>query len=409
MFRLLALHPGPDVSVPGAAGLAAVGRPAAEAALTELAAMNMAAESGPRRFALHSLLKEFALERAADEESEAGLEAARQRMFDTYLHTAVNANVTLTTQPTPARPAPECPVPGADVTTFRPNDSTAGIKWFATEREVLGTLVTAAAAQRRDLVVWQLVCTQSPYLGIQARWEEDLEFGRLALRSARALGDPLAEAHLHRLLGRCLANIGDTGGSLAHLERALRAYEAAGHPIHAVETHRTIANVWYVAGDHEAACTEMAVYLEYSRASGNGRAEAMALNSMGWFHAHLGRYDSALELLREALDLLHTSGDDTYLAKIWDSLGFTYHRSGDLGQAVSAYSAAIAASEAKGDERQRGLEYLRIGDVYRDAGDLVQAERHWAVALQVMCEWRWPEAQEVRERLAGVDLGRSVV
>jgi transcriptional regulator with XRE-family HTH domain len=60
MFRLLGLHPGPDISVPAAASLAAVEKPEARRLLRELARGCLIAEHIPGRYAFHDLLRAYA-------------------------------------------------------------------------------------------------------------------------------------------------------------------------------------------------------------------------------------------------------------------------------------------------------------------------------------------------------------
>jgi hypothetical protein len=60
MFRLLGLHPGPDISVPAAASLAAVEKPEARRLLGELARGCLIAEHIPGRYAFHDLLRAYA-------------------------------------------------------------------------------------------------------------------------------------------------------------------------------------------------------------------------------------------------------------------------------------------------------------------------------------------------------------
>jgi hypothetical protein len=36
------------------------------------------------------------------------------------------------------------------------------------------------------------------------------------------------------------------------------------------------------------------------------------------------------------------------------------------------------------------------------------AVENWTIALEMMSAQRWPEVRDARERLAGVDVGRSV-
>jgi DNA-binding SARP family transcriptional activator len=57
MFRLLGLHPGPDIGVPAAASLAAVDEPEARRVLGELARDCLVTEHAPGRYAFHDLLR----------------------------------------------------------------------------------------------------------------------------------------------------------------------------------------------------------------------------------------------------------------------------------------------------------------------------------------------------------------
>src|SRR5215467_15823592 len=62
MFALLGLHPGPDISIPAAASLAAIAQAAARRLLRELARAHLIAEHAPGRYAFHDLLRAYAAE-----------------------------------------------------------------------------------------------------------------------------------------------------------------------------------------------------------------------------------------------------------------------------------------------------------------------------------------------------------
>jgi len=62
MLRLLAVHPGPDISVPVAASMAGVPAPRAQELLRELEQASLAAEHEPGRFTVHDLLRAYAAE-----------------------------------------------------------------------------------------------------------------------------------------------------------------------------------------------------------------------------------------------------------------------------------------------------------------------------------------------------------
>jgi hypothetical protein len=88
MFRLLGIHPGPDVTVSTAASLAGVPRGEAYLALTKLSGEHLLTEYTPGRYRLHDLLRAYAAEQARSSDSDAERNAAVRRVLDYYLHTA---------------------------------------------------------------------------------------------------------------------------------------------------------------------------------------------------------------------------------------------------------------------------------------------------------------------------------
>ena len=65
MFRLLGMHPGPDITAPAAASLAGLPPRQAHRALHELARAHLIAEQVPGRYAFHALLRAYAAEQPA--------------------------------------------------------------------------------------------------------------------------------------------------------------------------------------------------------------------------------------------------------------------------------------------------------------------------------------------------------
>ena len=132
LFRLLAIHPGPDITLPAAASLAGTGLAQARIALADLTDRNILTEHRPGRYRLHDLLRTYADEQAclvitADERS-----AAIRRVLDHYVRTAGNA----------ARFHPEhyllpraMPTPAIAVENF--DSGQEATDWFDAEYEVL--------------------------------------------------------------------------------------------------------------------------------------------------------------------------------------------------------------------------------------------------------------------------------
>ncbi|MFJ1968882.1 BTAD domain-containing putative transcriptional regulator [Streptomyces sp. NPDC087903] len=82
LFRLLAPHPGPDLTADAAAALAAVPARTARLVLDELADAHLVTERTPGHYATHDLLRVFAAELGAAHDSPAERHAAGQHLSD---------------------------------------------------------------------------------------------------------------------------------------------------------------------------------------------------------------------------------------------------------------------------------------------------------------------------------------
>jgi tetratricopeptide (TPR) repeat protein len=92
MFRLLGLHPGPDISPEAAASLAALDLDSARRALDALTAAHSISEHVPGRYSFHDLLRAYAAERALALDTDAERRGALRRICDFYLHTGHTAD-----------------------------------------------------------------------------------------------------------------------------------------------------------------------------------------------------------------------------------------------------------------------------------------------------------------------------
>ena len=113
LFRLLGLHPGPDITVAAAASLAGIAPERARVLLAELARAHLLTEHSPGRYALHDLLRAYATELAQADDSDDARDAAVGRVLDHCLHTAHAAARLIEPYFAPVDPAP--PRPGVIV------------------------------------------------------------------------------------------------------------------------------------------------------------------------------------------------------------------------------------------------------------------------------------------------------
>src|SRR6185437_11639119 len=151
MFRLLGLHPGPDITAPAAASLAAVTLPAARGALRELARASLTTEHAPGRYAFHDLLRSYSYEQALDTIPAAERHAALRRALDHYLQSAYAARVVLYPGHDTIRIDP--PLPGVRAESFASKRD--ALAWLDAEYQVFINGIDGAVAENIDDFAWR--------------------------------------------------------------------------------------------------------------------------------------------------------------------------------------------------------------------------------------------------------------
>jgi DNA-binding SARP family transcriptional activator len=198
LFRLLGTQPGHEITAAAAAALAAMPLRQAGTFLGELARASLLTEHVPGRFTCHDLLRAYAAERSTAEDSAAQRDLALGRLLHWYLRTADAAARVVT----PARrhlslgPAP----PGYQAPEFATYEQ--AMDWLVAERASLVTAVRDARRRGLHRLAWQLPLALWDVFLLRGPWDQWIETGQIALRSARQLGDTAAEARvLNQLAG----------------------------------------------------------------------------------------------------------------------------------------------------------------------------------------------------------------
>ena len=139
-FRLLGLHPGADFDAYAAAALTDTALRQARWLLERLARAHLIQPAGASRYGMHDLLRAYAADQAADQDSEQERGAALTRLFDHYLATAAVAAGTLfpADPDQPALPQPAGPVPPV-------TSPAAVLAWLDARRSTLVAVAAHAA------------------------------------------------------------------------------------------------------------------------------------------------------------------------------------------------------------------------------------------------------------------------
>ncbi|WP_189332849.1 AfsR/SARP family transcriptional regulator [Actinoplanes ianthinogenes] len=405
LFRLLALHPGPDLPVPAAAALAGLPVDRARPLLEELARTSLVVQHTAGRYTFHDLLRVYATGLAQHTDSEAERRDATRRLLDHYLRYAYAADRLLypardplTRPPDPPETAPE-----------RPDCENEALTWFAAEHRGLLAAVHQAAAAGFDEQAWRLAWSMATFLNREGHWHELTTVGRTALAAGRRLGDPYAQAQASCLLAYAATRLGQFEAAGAELRQALDLFGRGDHRAGQAHAHLNLAYVMERREDRPGALGHSRRALELYRSVGHARGEAIALNAVGWCHALLGEYEQARTCCQQALPLLLDLGDRTGQADTWDSLGYAYEHLGRYDQAINCYRQAVKLVRRLGDRYREATTFVNLGEAQRTAGDPEAARDSWRQALTILDQLRHPDATQVRARLAAaVPTGAAV-
>ena len=401
MFRLLGVHPGPDISLSAAASLAGMPRAAAGAALRELVRTHMVAEYLPARFTFHDLLRAYAADQAERHDPEPERRAAAHRVLDHYLHTAMAASNRFS----PFRSALQLAGPQPGVLPADVTDKDQAMAWFDAEVPVLLALIAFADASDFDTHAWQIPWTLGPFFNRRGRWQDYTATQRIALAAATRLDDTLALAHAHHLLGHVQSQTGAYEAADPNFRRALDEFRELGDRANEAVVLNGLAGMLEKQERYPEALAVALDALRMLKAVGHWWTQATLENGVGWLYAHLGQYDRALTHCQRALSLHRDSGHRGGTADTLDSIGYVYLHLGDIAQAKAHYTKAIEAYREIGAPFGEGNSLSGLGDAVLVEGDREAARTAWRDAIVILDRLPHPLADDVRAKLSGLGPG----
>ena len=401
LFRLLALHPGPDVTVPAAASLAGLPVAGVRPLLAELARAHLLTEHAPGRYAFHDLLAAYATELVHGKESEAERQAAQRRVFDHYVHTAFAATRLMMPHREPVALDP----PARGAVPERLADRTQAVAWFVAENAVVLAAVERAAAAGFASHAWQLAWTVADFLDRQGRWLEIVESQRTALEVAEQYGDVTGQLVAHREIARGYVRLGAHDDSQRHLEHLLRLFAEQDDLPGQAGVHMNLCQVMQARGRSADALDHALRSLTLYRQTGDRSGEAKALNSVGWTYALMGEFEQALAYSQEVLPLFVQQDDATGEAATLHSIGYAQHHLGRYQEAMGAYLRALPIAGGLGDRYHEAVILDHLGDSHHGAGEVAAAREAWRRAMAILNELDHPDAGQIRVKLIEAGAG----
>jgi transcriptional regulator with XRE-family HTH domain/tetratricopeptide (TPR) repeat protein len=400
MFRLLGLHPGPDVSAEAAASLAGVPPGQAARLLSELTESSLLS-AGRGRHGMHDLIRAYAAELAAAHDSDADRQAATRRMLDHYLTTAATAAQLLDATRLPT----QTPPPAAGVLPEELTTSAHALDWFDREYPVLLRLVDLAATAGFDVHAWQLPRALRLLFDWRAQWEDWEHTHRIAAQAATRLGDLRAQALTHLAWSRCDLYRNRWTHAEQHLHRAYDLFgELADRPGQA----RVLVNLGVAASaagryQHATAWAQRAHALCTDLGDLDGQAGTLA--NQGLYQYRLGALSPARDLLARARDMFTALGDRQGQALAANNLGLTCQGLGDYRQAIACHQAAVDLLAELGDLAHQAEFLNDLADAYHADSQQAMAINAREQALAILTELHHPDTATTRAKLTELQTG----
>jgi len=400
LFRLLGLHPGPDISLAAAASLGGLRPDQARDVLAELARSHLLAEHQPGRYAFHDLLRAYAGEQVVKHDSQQVRAAAVRRLLDHYLHGAYASALLI--EPSLDRLTLGEAEPGTVLA--EPAEPADAMAWFAAEDAGILGAVRLAAGGGLATHAWQLAWIVSSYFLRRGQWEDNTAAQQAALGAARAAGDVPGEAHATHGLANGYARSGRFDLAVPEYERALGLGRATGDL--AGQAHIQASLAWIAERQERLtdAVAHAAQALALHQAAGNRTAEAAGLNDLGFCYARMGNFQEALSYCERGLAICREVGERNWEAATLDSLGLIHDGLGDGDRAVACYGQAATIYRDLGDRFNEADTLMSLGDTLARAGGAAAARDKWAQALRIFHEIGHPDGDEARARLEGPGL-----
>jgi tetratricopeptide (TPR) repeat protein/transcriptional regulator with XRE-family HTH domain len=252
-FRLLGLHPGPNIDPYAAAALINTSLDRAQHLLDLLAQAHLIQPVSFGRYGMHDLLRAYAIHLASVEDSEKEKRASLTRLFDHYLSTAAAAMDTLVPAEHHYRPHIH---PSA--TPSPPVTDLAGARaWLDAERPALSVACAYTAAHGWPRHTTRLAAILFRYLEGSGHYPDALTIHTHAWRAARDIGDRADEAHALTNLGVVFWRLGHYRQAADHLQQALALCREVGDRAGEANALTHLGNVHRMQGCYRQAADHL--------------------------------------------------------------------------------------------------------------------------------------------------------
>jgi tetratricopeptide (TPR) repeat protein len=388
LFRLLGVHPGPDLDALACGALLGEGQ--VGPLLAELTAAHLLEEHEPGRYAFHDLLRVYARECA--EHDEPDLDTVRARVADFYADAVAMADWHLHSYwDSRIRPAPP---PASPPRLSGYGDAMA---WLARENATVLAIIDFAARNGLAGQVGRIAAAFNAFLCRSGQLHERVAVQRTALKSvvddkARLLAIPT--------LARALARLGRFDEAERLLDEAITLLVDEAVDDRAVSVHLGYVLVFELQKRHHDALRHAQRAWELVRDQPSPQRHAEALTAVARQRTWLGSPAEALPLGERALALYREIGQSEGEAMAQTALGYAHRHLHQYQRAIKAFEESLAIDRELSSQYWEAHSLDQIGDLYQLKGERSRAAKAWGEAAAIFEHLRHPEGAAVRAKLS---------
>ncbi|WP_421106383.1 BTAD domain-containing putative transcriptional regulator [Streptomyces sp. NEAU-S77] len=414
LFRRLALHTGPDITLRAATALAGPEAARIRRVVEELLDSHLLEEPVRDRYRFHDLGRAFGLQICAREEPESARHEAVERLLGYHLTAAHRADRLVHPHRRPRPPGPPQESPYAPEFA----DADEAVVWLTLERANLlaaartapgrspsyaalfphvlagalktwGTWDTAAELYGAALTVLRTrgdrpalarTLVERAEVLAQKRHDEAQRCATEALILFRGLRDPHGCADALLQSGRAHLAAGHGEMALRVLDRAIGRYRQVGDRGGEADCLNIQGAALHYAGRYAEALERVRAMLSVHEALGNLPGQAKALNNLGELFYLRERYEDARAHYERSLALVRQFGGRQELAILDTNLGRVHQATGDTARALRCFRRALDSHRAAGDTLGEANVLISMGTAYAESGRTDEALRHFAQA-----------------------------
>lgn len=344
------------------------------------------------RYRFHDLIRVFARERLAAEESPAQRTAALARVLSGLLFlTAAARHREYGTDALIRSDAARWSLPAnvVDQIVAEP------LSWFERERLVLVSGIRQAANAGFTDLCWNLAVNAVPFFESRVYLDDWRETHEIALEATTQAGDVRGRALVLHWMGTLCVNEQRFVDAQRHFEEAAALFLELGDDQGMAVATRNIGFIHRMSGRLEEAVRQYERSLEIFRRCGDEVAAAYTLHNLAQLRLECDDLDGAMPLLSEALLLSRSGGSRRVSAQVLHRMGHAYLQANDLPRALEAFDEALSIVRDIGDPTGEAyaLHGLGVAHLRQSRHAEADAALRRALDLAVTSQQRLAEAR----------------